>query len=1127
MKAIRISARHWGRAGLVGIALLVAAIVFAAALVVRILVGPVSLGPFTGELRASLDRVLPGLVVRFDDAALAWSPDEGRFNLVILGARVFDENQRIIAQAPEAEVGLAAGPFLHGHIVVRRIALVGVQLTLVHTKDGILRLGVEGERNQSDVLQKIRDAIAKSDQGASSLNSFAVRKARLAFLEEETGVFLVAPDANLQVSTGSGADGIPKGALRATIDARVEISGKPARVNAVMTIPAKGNDVSGDVSVSGLSLRSLASNTKFFSFLEPFDLATDVSGAFTLTHGTHVAFADFGIGASGTVSGLGPLIHVRSFKVTGRYDGNTGRLLIDDASLEGIQARAHMEGTGDLSFDDSGSLSKATLDLQLDKIGLNLPAVMGKSVSLARASLRGSFTRDTSTIAIDQALVFGGPLSANFAGKVVLAGSQSPSIDIDGSVAQIAVRDLLHYWPLQTAPGARQWIDGNVSAGRLGPVAFHARIPVGALDQPALPENAVLVTFPVNGATMTYIRGLTPVTGVAGSGTLTGDTFKADVTAGRVGPLTVSDGHVVIPQLHTPGPQGNITVHVDGSVADILALADQKPLQYPTRFHIRPASAKGVAAVNIALRVPMRRDVPVDAMGISIRAATMGLGLALSDHTAISDGTVNFLIDNTSLHATGTVVLGDTNFGIDWAEAFKPVGPISTRLRVSGTLDDAARADLGVHTGEYVTGPVVVSGELDGARGRIQRGQLKLDLTQSAVTIKPIGFKKLAGTSAQAQAAVRMDEGGNLRVADIAVSGAAFAAHGTVHFDSSGALQSLVVPSFRAGATDDFSLTLTQSATQGLEATIAGRSFDDTGLLRRDSYTQTSETGEKPESSGQPYHISAKLDRVVMRDGVVLAPFALDIAGTGNRPRSLLLSATLSKTAQLTGSITASESGRRVAFAAGDAGLLLRGFFGFESLKGGTLKVDATMPAASAKNDPAQADYSGTLVISNFKVENQPFLTRLFSAGSFDGLADLMQGQGIVIDKMEVPFSMHGDALTISGARAAGPSVGITADGYYDLRTDQVALQGALAPVYGINSVLGAIPVVGNVFVSKRGEGLFGVTYVVSGNSDQPSVTVNPLSVLAPGILRRLFQGVTPTPVQANTNPASPPEKPQ
>ena len=101
---------HLRRAGLITAGVAVALLFFGLGALARLLVGPVSLGPFSGELADAISNSLPGLAVRYDDAALQWSRDEGRVNLVILGARVFDRSQRIIAQAPRAEIDLAAAP---------------------------------------------------------------------------------------------------------------------------------------------------------------------------------------------------------------------------------------------------------------------------------------------------------------------------------------------------------------------------------------------------------------------------------------------------------------------------------------------------------------------------------------------------------------------------------------------------------------------------------------------------------------------------------------------------------------------------------------------------------------------------------------------------------------------------------------------------------------------------------------------------------------------------------------------------------------------------------------------------------------------------------------------------------
>jgi hypothetical protein len=139
-----------------------------------------------------------------------------------------------------------------------------------------------------------------------------------------------------------------------------------------------------------------------------------------------------------------------------------------------------------------------------------------------------------------------------------------------------------------------------------------------------------------------------------------------------------------------------------------------------------------------------------------------------------------------------------------------------------------------------------------------------------------------------------------------------------------------------------------------------------------------------------------------------------------------------------------------------------------------------------------------------------------------------LQDQGIAIDKVEVPFWSKNRVISVHDAIATGPTLGATADGYIDRPQNVVALKGSLVPVVGINfnKVLGAIPLVGDILVSKKGEGIFGVTYSVKGNADQPSVTVNPLAMLTPGIFRRIFQGRMPNASQAPSNAPRPAQTP-
>ncbi|MGH6876724.1 MAG: DUF3971 domain-containing protein, partial [Rhizomicrobium sp.] len=639
------------RAMWAAVALLAAATFFCAGLLFRVLMGPVSLGPFGGELHAALEQVLPGLDVQFDGAALEWNRSEARIDLVILGTRVFDRSRHIIAQAPKAEIGLSAGPFFRGRIVIKRITLVGVQLTLVHTKSGTLRLGVEPERGGDDVLRRIRDAISRNRGRGPSLKSFAVHQARLAFYDEESGAFVVAPQADLEITGSDGTSIKQSGSIDANLAADIEISGKAAHIVANVEFPSRSELVTGDVSITGVSLPALARDGRGFAFLRPFALTADITGSWTITHGTELKFADFGIGARGYVNGLGRPLHVKSLRLVGRYDGATGKLLVDDASLSGEQARVHLTGSANLEFTGTGGLQASTFALVVDRFAVDLPGAMERTVTLGRASLKGIYTSADNSIVLERGVLSDGPLSGRFAGRVLLAPGESPEIDTDGKVDAIAVRDLLPYWPLHVASGVRAWIAANVATGRLGPVLVHTRIPAGASGLPAIPDSAVSIAFPLVGATITYLHGLTPLTDLAGTAILTGDNFRATISSAAIGPLSLSEGHLTIDDLHVHATPANIGVRVTGELPQILSLLDMKPLQYPTRFHVNTKSAAGAASFDATFRIPTVRGLSMDDVGILVKGSVDDFAIALGPHTRISNGTVGLSVDNAGLHA--------------------------------------------------------------------------------------------------------------------------------------------------------------------------------------------------------------------------------------------------------------------------------------------------------------------------------------------------------------------------------------------------------------------------------------------------------------------------------------------
>ncbi|MGL4279380.1 MAG: AsmA-like C-terminal region-containing protein, partial [Albidovulum sp.] len=178
-----------------------------------------------------------------------------------------------------------------------------------------------------------------------------------------------------------------------------------------------------------------------------------------------------------------------------------------------------------------------------------------------------------------------------------------------------------------------------------------------------------------------------------------------------------------------------------------------------------------------------------------------------------------------------------------------------------------------------------------------------------------------------------------------------------------------------------------------------------------------------------------------------------------------------------------------------DAGKVLRASGLYREGNGGTLSLRLD-PAAGA------GTYNGKLKMRNFRVTDAPSLAALLDAVSIVGLLAQLNGPGIFFSDASGEFFLTPDAVEVHRGSAIGPSMGVSTAGVYDFASDRMALQGTISPIYVLNGI-------GQIF-SKRREGLFGFNYRLSGTSEAPQISVNPLSILTPGVFRDLFRAAPP-----------------
>jgi len=149
---------------------------------------------------------------------------------------------------------------------------------------------------------------------------------------------------------------------------------------------------------------------------------------------------------------------------------------------------------------------------------------------------------------------------------------------------------------------------------------------------------------------------------------------------------------------------------------------------------------------------------------------------------------------------------------------------------------------------------------------------------------------------------------------------------------------------------------------------------------------------------------------------------------------------------------------------------------------------------------------SSNLLITDFKVSKVPALAQLLTLASFQGIADTLSGEGIRFESFEMKSFTVGNLMNIEDALAIGPAVSILLDGYVD-KGNIVSLRGTLVPATKLNSIIAAIPVVGEILVgSKTGDGVVGVSFKMKGPPKNIKTSVNPIKTLTPRFIVRAVE---------------------
>ena len=177
-----------------------------------------------------------------------------------------------------------------------------------------------------------------------------------------------------------------------------------------------------------------------------------------------------------------------------------------------------------------------------------------------------------------------------------------------------------------------------------------------------------------------------------------------------------------------------------------------------------------------------------------------------------------------------------------------------------------------------------------------------------------------------------------------------------------------------------------------------------------------------------------------------------------------------------------------------DAGAFFRFTDTYAKMTGGQLALAMDPPTVE------QRPKEGLINVRDFQIKGEAALDRVAAGGPAGSQA------GIQFSRLRAEFTRQNGQLTIREGVVKGPTIGATIEGSIDYPGNQVRMSGTFVPMYGLNNMFGQIPILGLFLGGGNNEGLIGVTYEIVGPPSAPVLRVNPISAMAPGVLRKIFE---------------------
>lgn len=1103
----------------------------------RLAYGPLALSWLAPEIVASLHE-LSGGAYNFQLAGASVANTANGPTVTVDGL-VVKNGARAIFAAPRAELSVDLPSLLIGRVKPRRLVALGLQLRLSVHPDGTVAVSAGAEpvtatkiapapttappisvpgaapqrvellRAAAGALRELMDLATSPASPIGRLDRVAVSGGTLVFDDRTMDRVVTYRDLTLSLEKGDGEMLFSAGA---TGPSRRWTAGAAAK-----GAPGARRDFLAEVH----------------------DLTID---EISLIGGFRRTGADTDAPLSGSLSfALGP--DNRVLQAVGRVDVGKGffrldepdhePVMIDDINLTaGWDPAAHKillspitfkAGGFDLAFTGEAIPPPETadaaapetdawkIDVHLEKPTLVSPErVFEEPVKVNEAIFQGRLLNTLGKFVVDRFTLEGPHLHAGLTASAQFRDDVRVAYEL--VTHDTAIAKLARLWPTHVAPPVRAWFVEHISKGFLKTAKCAGEFDDAALvamryERPP-PDDAVRVDGEVVDATVVdVVPGMPSITDVSGTLHVTGRTatFLAQSAILESAPgrrLTLKDARFAIPDNAIRPTPAQLDIDVSGNVEAVADVLNVPAIAKYASIPVQAENIKGQLAGRLHLDFEVGFDARDDQTKFTIDATTNNLVVEkLIGKERLDNGTLHVLASPDGLHVTGNGRIFGAPSTLDLHRAFGEKGAAQAQMTL--TFDDAARQRAG-YAIAGISGPINAIVRTPLPIDDVNT-QIELDLTRTTIDHPIPGLTKAAGKPGKAS--FLFGKRGDAIILDqFNFEAGPAQAIGSIDLTREGWFRAAKFSSIRLSPGDDMHVDI---ARNGDVAKVVARAanFDARPLL----LSLVRVNGERAGAGGgkgyanngvgiDDVDIDFKSPIVTGHNKQILSNVDLKMERRSSKLRTLAVNGFFGREQLAIVMARNQNNAQQVEVASNDAGSFL-------SFLDVYRKMDAGILNASVQLGPNRAE--GGLRIHDFFVKGEPTMRQLMAQSGVSRTDDRgvtrFDPDLVRVGQLQTKFAWTNGNLAVNEGVMSGPEIGMTFDGFVDFPRDRVDLSGTYIPAYALNSLLSNIPVLGVVITGGEHEGIFALNFRVTGQLSAPTVNVNPLSAIAPGLMRKIM----------------------